>query len=189
MVELARIRLKSLPVGRSIGSDHCQSARFDSLALVFFAQATLDQIAVWLKRELKLKLNGKHTQLDKSEFLSSLAGSGQLGRDVADRIRPNHDFLKELQKFRQIWIHSLAGGAAPFTDKAPDQGGVPEIKVPIDPDVCTGPHNGFVDRVESCRDQHGGRWLYPISEFADRFSNGAKSVSLSILDSATRLLP
>ena len=115
---------------------------------MFFAQATLDQIAAWLNQELKLKLNGKHTQLDKSEFLNGLAGSELLGREVADRIGSSRDFLKELQKFRQIWIHSLAGGAEAFTEKAPDKGGVPEIKVPIDPAIYSGPHNGFVDRVE-----------------------------------------
>lgn len=184
-VELARFRLKALPTGSGIGGQHLLSARYESLALIFFAQATLDQIAAWLTRDLKLKVPGRNRQLHKEDFRSALSNSGLRGAGIAASLDKYEQYFSELEKFRQTWIHSLAGGAAGFSDRAPDKGGIPEIAVPIDPTIPEVPHAKYVERVQKCREQNGGRWLYPIGEFADRFAEGTKSVTLSVLNAAT----
>lgn len=184
-MELARVRLKALPTGKAIGGLHLVSARYESVALVFFARATLDQTAAWLTHGLKLKVAGRNRQLHKREFRSALSASGLKGAGIVASLDRYSQYFSELEQFRQTWIHSLAGGAAGFSDRALDQGGIPEIAVPIDPTIDLVPHAKYYERVQRCRQQNGGRWLYPIGEFADRFAEGAKSVTLSVLDSAT----
>jgi hypothetical protein len=184
-VELARVRLKALPTGKAIGGLHLLSARYESVALIFFAQATLDQVAVWLTQDMKLKVAGSKRQLHKKEFRSALSVSGSKGAGIAASLDRYAQYLLELEQFRQIWIHSLPGGANGFMDRAPDQGGIPEIAVPIDPTIAEVPQAKYYEQVQRCREQNGGRWLYPIAEFADRFAEGTKSLTLSVLDGAT----
>ncbi len=53
-VEHAREMIKRLPTGHAIGSVDVIPAQYHSAALVFFAQATLDNLAVWSSQYLHL---------------------------------------------------------------------------------------------------------------------------------------
>jgi len=64
----------------------------------------------------------------------------------------------------------MSGGAAPFTDRSPSE---PEFRgfygVPIDPKISMfGDQRGFLAKVEACKAQNGGEWLYKLHDFADR---------------------
>jgi hypothetical protein len=128
-VEFARHALKALPQGIEIGSVHKPAARYHAASLIFFSQATMDQIAVWLKREVPLVINGRKCQLHKGELMTALIRKSQTG--LVEVLRKNGGFLQEVERFRQTWIHSLAGGASGFMDKPPDQGGVPMLAVEV----------------------------------------------------------
>jgi hypothetical protein len=180
-VEYARAVLLSLPSGGQIGGDVAVPARFAAAALVFFAQATLDNIAGWLTNELSLAIKGSHRQLHKNNFKSALS-SAHGGKQIVEVIGRHSNFLKDLERFRQAWIHSLAGGANLYADRPPDQGGIAEIAVPMDPAIDSfAPNQGYLRRIEACRERNSGRWLYPIAEFANRFGDGTKMVCLDLL--------
>src|SRR5688500_10157391 len=52
-VEYARIAIHQLPTGRTLGSVDVVPARFYSTSLVFFAQACLDNLAVFLNERFQ----------------------------------------------------------------------------------------------------------------------------------------
>jgi hypothetical protein len=183
-VEYAREMLKALPTGPAIGSVNVVPARYHSASLVFFAQATLDNVAVWASRRLNLDVKGSDCALHKSKFNQALAARTLT---VAASVQHHAAFIAKLKSYRQEWIHRLSGGALVFSDKSSSEPGAKiEIMVPINPSVGQFEHDpkAYVRAVERTRTNNGGRWLYPVAEFADELTNGLKGFLLAFLAAA-----
>ena len=170
-VEFARNSLRDLPVGRAIETIHARSARYHSASLIFFAQATLDNIAVWLSRTYALGIKGSNCALHKSKFLKAVRA---LDNDLAEVLASHSSFLGELERFRRRWIHQLSGGARVFSDRTPmDSEAQPTIMIAMDPEIDLDRHGSeYVQQVERCRQANGGKWFYGVVEFADKFADG-----------------
>lgn len=175
-VEFARSELHQLPHGKEIGSIDVVPARYNSASLVFFAQATLDNIALWLSNHLSLNVKGSDCAFHKTKFRENLV---QYDSRFSGFIDNNSEYIEKLEKFRQEWIHRLSGGASVFSNAAPsDPDAKVEICVPIEPSINLNGTDGkhYLKKVENCRKRNGGRWLYTIDEFADYMADGCKSL-------------
>lgn len=183
-VEYAREVLKALPEGRVIGSANVVPARYHSASLVFFAQATLDNLAVWTSKRLNLAVKGSNCAFHKPKFLQALAASAPT---TTASVQHHAAFVFKLEAYRQEWIHRLSGGAQVYSDKSPsDPNAKIEIMVPINPSVGQFEHDAkaYVRAVERTRTNNGGRWLYPVTEFAEELTEGLKSFLLCFLAAA-----
>jgi len=167
------------------------TARYNAASLVFFGQASLDNIANWLNRRLSLKLKASHCQLHKNGFRNALLQTAINARSIAETIQRHQKFLADLQRYRQIWIHSLSGGADAFSNKSPADGGVGFFAVPLDPTISGFQEIGmdeYARRVQRCRDANSGEWLEPLENFAHRFAEGVKAVCLDVLTASLSCL-
>jgi hypothetical protein len=181
-VEYARYELHNLPQGRAIGSKDVVPARYNSASLVFFAQATLDNIAVWLSIQFNIPVKGSDCAFHKNKFRKALTELDQNYETILNRNLP---YIFELEKFRQEWIHRLSGGASIFSDASPgDPNAKIEIRVPIEPSINMHGTSGksYLRKVENCRRRNAGRWLYSIREFADLMADGCKSLMIDLLE-------
>ncbi len=180
-VEYAREVLMSLPEGRAIGSQHVIPARYNSAALVFFAQASLDNIAVWMSKLFKLKAKGSNLAFHVKAFIDELQA---VDPSIVHTINNHGEFICRLKDYRKEWIHRLTGGANIFSDKIPsDPTCSTEIAVPIDPKInfFGGDRLLYAKMVAKCKADNDGRWLYPIKEFANLMADGARNFSIDIL--------
>lgn len=187
-VEFARHELHQLPHGRSIGSKDVVPARYNSASLVFFAQATLDNVALWLTNQLSLNVRGGDCAFHKRRFQEALIAYDQ---GFSAFIANNINYICELEKFRQEWIHRLSGGAKVYSNTNPsDPEAKIEICVPIEPSINVFSNNEklYLKKVENCRKRNSGRWLYTIDEFADLMADGCKSMICELLAILLRLL-
>jgi hypothetical protein len=183
-VEYARGLLKGLPIGRAIGSVDVVPARYHSASLVFFAQATLDNLAVWSSTRLNLDARGSDCAFHKSKFNQALAARVP---NVAASMQLHAPFVVKLESYRQEWIHRLAGGARVFSDKSPSEPDAEiQIMVPINPSIGQYEHdpNAYLRAVARTRTNNGGRWLYPVAEFADELADALKAFLLAFLVAA-----
>jgi hypothetical protein len=101
------------------------AGRYNAASLVFFGQAALDNVANWLNRRLSLKLKGSRCQLHKKEFQNALleATVNSLNsHGIVEVVQRHRKFLADLERYRQIWIHSLSGGANVYGDKISRRG-------------------------------------------------------------------
>ncbi len=163
-VEYARYELHHLPEGRAIGTNDVVPARYNSASLVFFAQATLDNIAVWLSNQFDIPVKGSHCAFHKNKFRKALT---ELDLKYEAILNKNLPYISKLEAFRQEWIHRLSGGAAILSNVSPaDPNPKKEICVPIEPSINMHGTGGksFLRKVENCRKRNCGRWLYPIKE-------------------------
>ena len=183
-VEYARISIKALPVGRAIGSVDIVPARYHSASLVFFAQATLDNLAVWTSGRLKTEIKGSECAFHKAKFRQALSVYAPA---AAKSVQDHEAFVVKLESYRQEWIHRLAGGAQLFSDKAPSEPSATiQIMVPINPSIGQHLQNpeSYLRAIARTRTNNGGRWLYPVDEFAEEMGNGLKSFVLVYLEAA-----
>lgn len=183
-VEHAREMLKNLPTGHALGSADVLPARYHSASLVFFAQATLDNIAVWSSKRLQLSIKGSDCAFHKSKFNAEFKVAAP---SVAIAISAHILFITKLENYRQEWIHRLTGGASLYSNKSPsDIDAEIQIMVPINSsiDQYAQTPGAFVKAVARARTNNGGRWLYPIDEFADEFADGLKTFLLVFLAAA-----
>ena len=183
-VEYAREQIIGIPIGRAIGSVDVVPARYHSASLVFFSQATLDNLAVWSTARLNLDARGSDCAFHKSKFNPALAARVP---NVATSIQPSAPFVAKLESYRQEWIHRLAGGARVFSDRSPsDPGAQIQIMVPINPSVGGYEHDpkAYLRAIARTRTNNGGRWLYPVAEFADELADGLKAFLLAFLVAA-----
>lgn len=181
-VEYARYELHNLPKDRAIGSKDVVPARYNSASLVFFAQATIDNMAVWLTNQFNIPVKGSNCAFHKKKFREALT---QLDKNYETILIRNSSYISELEKFRQEWIHRLSGGASIFSNASPsDPNAKVEICVPIEPSINMHGTSGksYLRKVENCRKRNGGRWLYSISEFADLIANGCKLLMIDLLE-------
>ena len=183
-VEYARNSIKALPACRAIGSVDVVPARYHSASLVFFAQATLDNVAVWTHCHLKLNIKGGDCAFHKAKFLQSLSARTA---PVAKAAEDHMAFIGKLENFRKEWIHRLAGGAQIFSDKVPSEPNARiQIMVPINPSIgqYSQGTTAYLKAIARSRTNNGGRWLYPVGEFADEMANGLKAFLVSYLEAA-----
>jgi hypothetical protein len=82
-----------------------------------------------------------------------------------------HDaFLREINKYRQVWIHTISGGAIPFSDVSPFE--QPDraqktLAVPLDPVIQPDQEN-WTERAKQCAKENNGQCVYEIGDFTGR---------------------
>lgn len=183
-VEYAREMLKGLPKGRAIGSLNVVPARYHAASLVFFAQATLDNVAVWSSKRLALDIKGSDCAFHKSKFNLALKENVPV---VAAAAQIHGPFIAKLERYRKEWIHRHTGGAQIYSDKSLSEPDAHiQIMVPIDPAIGQFQHDypAYVKAVARTRTNNGGKWLYPVEEFADEITDGLKTFLISFLAAA-----
>ncbi|WP_419891590.1 hypothetical protein [Paenibacillus xylanexedens] len=157
------------------------SARYDSASLIFFAQASQDNIAVWLNDQFELRLAGSNIALNKDKFQNKLIAANGEFESYFNEYRI---FLKELNNFRMEWIHRLSGGADVFADASPSEtNSNMQICVPIDPSInlFKNDYVKYLEKINDCKDKNEGKWLYTIDEFANKFANNTRDSTLKLL--------
>jgi|SRR5580700_647064 hypothetical protein len=184
-VEYARQNIKALPSGSALGSVDQVPARYHSISLVFFAQATLDNIAVWICDRLNISLTGSDRSFHKAKLKAKLLSYAP---SLAAVTIKHAAYFAKLDNYRKHWIHFLTGGAAFYSDKNP---GLPNVRIgvmiPINPAVFLYTDQAaFSKAVERTRTNNGGEWLYPIADFADEFAGGLKDFLIEFLGAMLR---
>lgn len=177
-VEYSRHALHSLP-----RRAECEiEARYHSTGLVFYAQATLDLIAVWLKDQLSLSARGSDCALHKGRFVNKLT---QKANEFSEPVVSRSEFFRELSEYRVHWIHRLSGGTILNKRESADSTeSFVDFVVPRDPETnFFGAKSEFWERIEP-DEPRGERPLYSLSEFADRFGSGTETATLSLLAAA-----
>ena len=135
---------------------------------IFFAQAMIDNIASWLCEALPMAVAGGEWNFGKVAFVRQL----EERPGAAELLRTHKNFVKEVNRYRQVWIHTLAGGAIPLVDDDPflnPEGANRHLGVPIDPAINVD-EPGYRKRVEECAEQNEGRYCYAIDEFTPSVS-------------------
>ena len=188
-VEYAKYILKSLPTGSDVKDMHGLPAKYNSASLVFFAQATLDNMAVWMSKQFSINSKGSNLAFHSKSFIKEL---NLVDNDIGIIIDKHIKFINILKNYRTEWIHRITGGADVYSDRSPnDSACIAFLAVPINPKINhyegTGSHK--FKMIQECRDLNGGKWLYSIGEFADMIGNGAKEFTLDILSKTLSLIP
>jgi hypothetical protein len=155
---------RELPTGSTLDLTHITPGRFYSVGIVFFAQALIDNVAVWLCDAVSLPVGGGDRH-----FLSS-----RFTRDLVRKLPPAHvelekhrAFVAETNRYWQVWIHTISGGAIPTSDGNPFQHPETErriLGVPLDPAIQPDQEN-YRKRAEECARKNDGRYLDEIGNF------------------------
>lgn len=174
--EFAREAIRSLPTGLALGSVDLPPARYHSASLVFFAQATLDNIALWTAEQFALAVTGSDIAFHKPRFIRAAIG---VAPSLAPFFSRQNDFVQRLVMYRQEWIHRMAGGAEAYSEEPPPHEST-ALKIPMDP-IVHHENPDFVALVAKLQAANGGRWLYEINEFADLMADGLKDFIVSFL--------
>lgn len=166
---------QTLPRGKDLNLEHVTPGQFYSAGVIFFSQAMMDNIADWLSDALPLSVKGGDRNFLEKTFTREL----KFRFPASSALLSAHDpFLNELNRYRQVWIHTLAGGAIPVADDDPFSS--PEsaskfLGVPIDPAINPD-EESYAKRAEQCAAKNAGRYLYEIGEFTSRIFEGATRV-------------
>ena len=163
---------KAIPTGKDLNLEHVTPGQFYSASVIFFGQALLDNIAVWLCEALPLSVRGGERHFLSTQFKRELKKREPSSAGI---IAAHEPFVKEVNTYRQVWIHSLAGGAMPISDISPFEN--PEtankyLGVPIEPAINFDQKN-YLKRIEQCAMRHAGHYLYRIGDFTGRIFNAA----------------
>jgi len=107
---------RELPGASALDLQHVTPGRFYSVSIIFFAQALIDNVAVWPCEAISLPVAGGARHFLSVPFRRELARKlPPAGAELA-----KHDtFLEEINKYRQVWIHTISGGAIPTSDVSP----------------------------------------------------------------------
>jgi hypothetical protein len=189
-VEFAREFLHTVPTGRELGGGWILPVQYHSVSLVFFAQAGLDNIAVWLRDEFKFKAKGSDCAFHKHKFL---AGLTEKAPAIAQAIEAERKFLDRLNRYRNEWVHRMSGGARIYSDKPPsDPTAQIQVLIPIDPTMdqhLPSNFDKYTEQLERTRKANAGREFYSAAEFADLIADGTKRTMLSVLEQGLVALP
>ncbi|MCO7190196.1 MULTISPECIES: hypothetical protein [unclassified Pseudoalteromonas] len=181
-VEFAKSRLLALPTGRALGGVNVTPARHDSASLVFFAQATLDNLAVWLNDVFQLNLKGNNVSFYKNQIKLKL---GEKYCGFTQVLDDYEHFIQNLNSYRMEWLHRVAGGAQIYSDKAPSEPDANiSIQVPIDPVIpsLASERQRYLKRIQKVQQKNGGKWLMPIDEFAVHIQSKTKGLLIELLE-------
>lgn len=180
--------VKALPDGKDLNLGHVTPGRFYSAGVIFFAQAMLDNIAVWFCDALPLSVKGGDRHFLSSQFTRELKKKEKSSHALLE----NHKaFVKEVNNYRQVWIHTLAGGAMPVAGTDPFTNPDTADKflgVPMDPAIHIDDEN-YRKRIETCAAKNGGEYLYKIGEFTGIIFESASTFYLDWLRFALDVCP
>ena len=183
-VEFARHQLLQLPTGLALGSTNIVPARYNSASLVFFSQATLDNLAVWLNRIHHLGLKGNNISFYKNQIKPLLSmKSDHYGTILSN----NEEFILRLNSYRMEWLHRLAGGAEIYSDKSPSEPDANvSIQIPIDPVIPSlrSDSKRYLEKIQEVQSKNGGRWLIPVADFANEIANATVDITLQVAEVA-----
>ena len=186
-VEFARYSIRQLVGSKPIDGRHALPAQYNSAALVFFAQAALDNIALWTSKKGVASVSGSDCAFHKRKFQVQLIASF---KEFDDFFNKHEAFIVKLEKFRQEWIHRMAGGARLFSEKVPsDPTADISIMIPISPEIpkLIPNQKRYIRAVERTRTNSNGEWLQPVEEFSDSPADGLRLFSLDFLSLAVAL--
>jgi hypothetical protein len=140
---------KEMPKGNALTLEQVTPGRFYSVGIIFFAQALVDNVAVWLCEAMPLSVSGGERHFLSNLFKRELARKQPAATEELEK----HDaFLREINKYRQVWIHTISGGAIPFSDVSPFE--QPDraqktLAVPLDPVIQPDQEN-WTERAKQC---------------------------------------
>src|SRR5579872_5187118 len=155
---------RELPTGRDLDLTHVTPGRFYSVGIIFFTQALIDNVAMWLCDAVSLPVSGGDRHFRSHRFTRELIRRLPPARTTLDEHR---SFVEETNGYRQVWIHTIGGGAIPTSDVNPFL--YPEtdqkfLGVPLDPAIQPDQEN-YRQRAEQCARKNGGRYLREIGTF------------------------
>lgn len=171
---------RELPTGSALDLTHITPGRFYSVAIVFFTQALIDNVAVWLCDAVSLPVAGGNRHFLCKSF------TRKLGRKLPPaivEIERHCAFVAETNKYRQLWIHTISGGAIPTSDVDPFRcPATPQksLGVPRDPAIQPDQMN-YLKRAEECGMENDGHYLYEIGDFTNRVFGAASEFYLGWL--------
>jgi hypothetical protein len=154
-----------------------QRVLYHGRALIFFAQATLDLVAVWLRDQLGIEAKGGNCAFHRKRFQEDLSSKSEEFRRLVDK---HQEFVKELNEYRTEWIHRIPG--RPILTLGEDK---PYYSVPIDPSATIFDAATESAKLKRSLERHG-RHSYDISEFANRFAEGTRKLVLGALMASLR---
>jgi hypothetical protein len=169
-----------LPRGKDLNLEHVTPGQFYSAGTIFFAQALIDNIADWLSDALPLPIRGGERNFCSKQFRRDLK---KRFPSAPALLEAKHEFIEEVNGYRQVWIHTLAGGAMPIADGDPFAGSDSANKslgVPIDPAINID-EESYAKRVEQCAMKNNGRYLYELGVFTSRIFDGGSKFYLDWL--------
>jgi hypothetical protein len=170
---------REIPADRALGLEHVTPGRFCSVGAIFFAQALADNVAVWLCDAMNLPIDGGERNFRFKPFRRELKIKEPAS---AEQLLKHQAFIDEINRYRQVWIHTISGGAIPSSDVDPFQN--PNAKkflgVPLDPAIQPDQSN-YLKRAEQCAKRNNGRYLEEIGVFTERVFRGASEFYLGWL--------
>lgn len=181
-VEFAKDRLLNLPKDKALGSINITPARYDSASLVFFAQASLDNLAVWLNSAFDLGLKGNNISFYKDKIKPALEKKHAKFSSILVK---HASFVANLNAYRMEWLHRIAGGAEIYSDKTPSNSDANiSIQIPIDPTIpsLASQPTLYLNRIKKVQHENDGRWLIPIDEFAKYIRSQTVELIIEILE-------
>ncbi|WP_313061621.1 hypothetical protein [Pseudomonas rhodesiae] len=174
--------IDKIPRGKELNSGYLTPARYDSVSLVLFAQATLDNLAAWLNRVFNIGLKSAGVSFYWPNMARALT---LIDGDYGNCLAEADAFIQRLNYYRMEWLHRMSGGAVLCFNAPPDDPSCyPEIMVPLDPLVLTLQHDTekYLQRIEAIRAEHDGEWMVPVSEFAHDIKEGVFKLILDLLN-------
>jgi hypothetical protein len=171
---------KEMPTGRALTVEHATPGRFYSVGIVFFTQALIDNVAVWLCEAMSLKVAGGDRHFRSAPFKRELRAQQPVARE---ELAKHGAFVEYINKYRQVWIHTISGGAIPTSDVSPfesPQSARKFLGVPLDPDIQPDRDN-YMERVEQCAGQNNGQYLHKIEDFTGQVFEQATAFYLGWL--------
>ncbi|MDT3762956.1 hypothetical protein [Priestia filamentosa] len=187
-VEYAYQSINQLPKGVKILEDYNLNqvqAKYHSASLVFFLKATLDNIAVWLKKQYSLTVNGANISLSKELFQNRIVLANPSYQQFFDKYK---EFLGMLDKYRMEWIHRIIGGAVIGGDKRPGDPSLTDdnigIIVPMGASLnfSSSDIEGLHKKIEEVKERNDGEYLYKVEDFICLFVNETKKMIFDILE-------
>ena len=185
-VEEAKTLLLSIPSDNSIFGLQPPFIKYNSVALIFFAQATLDLLAVWLTGSYDLS-NVKNSNLafHKEKFKIDLVSKDSNFKVLFD----NYElFIEYLSDYRNNWIHRMSGGAVITVDRDPnDIEAIFSVSSPASPTYFVDMPRRDALKIQELNQlsvEKYGKTLHAIDDFASEFANNIREIVLLSLNAA-----
>jgi len=153
--------------GSALELKHVTPGRFYSAGTVFFTQALIDNIALWLCDAVSLPVGGGDRHFLSKRFTTELVRKLP---PAGAELEKHRAFVTETNGYRQVWIHTISGGAIPTSDVNPFQHPETDQKflgVPLDPAIQPDQEN-YLKRAEECARRNDGHYLEEIGNFTSR---------------------
>lgn len=183
-VEYSRTTLDQLPRHQ----DSEVEARYHSAGLIFFAQATLDLIARWLKTRLGLSAEGANIAFHKTGKRGLANQLKHQWKSFDELLSVHKPFINKLNEYRMSWIHKLSGGTV-LDIRGPIKSSERSVDFVISKDPSAdffGPKREFLSKITD-NNVPQERHLYTLSEFTNWCGGATKTFVLDSLEASLRL--